>query len=57
MFMTLFVVLSKEIIICSVLYLSITHALVRRILMIIFGTALGTKQPLRKLSVNTCSDT
>lgn len=45
--------------IVSALYLSIIHALVRRlfVILIIFGTVLGTKQGLRKLSVNTCSDT
>lgn len=45
--------------IVSALYLSITHALARRlfVVLVIFGTALGTKQALRQLSVNTCSDT
>ena len=45
--------------IVSALYLSITHALTRRffVVLVIFGTALGTKQALRKLSINTCSDT
>lgn len=54
MFMTLFIVLSTEITICSVLLFIHNICFGRRIVMTIFGTAPETKQVLRNLSITTC---
>ena len=53
MFMTLFIALSTEII-CSVLLFIHNICFSRRSVMTVFGIAPGTKQALRKLSINTC---